>query len=110
MQIRELDLKELYTVYDLVSQLYNELTYNEFEDLIYDMKDMKYKMIGVMEDDELITYAGVAIQTTLKDKRHLKVFELIVDKKYDEEKYEKIMKDYLKDYANMGMCENILYV
>ena len=37
MQIRELDLKELYMVYETVSQLRTELSYQEFEDLIYDI-------------------------------------------------------------------------
>ena len=109
MQIRELDLKELYTVFDVLSELYPDISYKEFEDLVYDMRHMDYKMIGVMEGDELITYAGVAIQTTLKDKRHLKVFDFITSKKYDCKKYDEIMKDYLNDYAKMGMCEGSIY-
>jgi len=109
MQIRELDLKELYTVYDVISQLYPDLTYEEFEDLVYDMRDINYKMIGIIDDEKLITYAGVVILTTFKDKRHIKVFDLITDKKYDREKYDKIMKDYLIDYANIAMCKSILY-
>jgi len=109
MQIRELDLKELYTVYDVLSQLHTQLSYKEFEDLIYDMRHMDYKMIGVMECDELITYAGVAIQTTFAEKRHLRVFDFITSKKYDSLKYDKIMKEYLEDYAKTGMCENIVY-
>ena len=104
MQIRELNLKELYTIYDLVSQLYKE-----FEDLIYDMRDMNYRMIGIMEKDELISYAGVSVQTTLKDKRHLRVFDLVTDKGYDSLKYDKMMNDYLEDYAKMGMCREIIY-
>ena len=109
MQIRELDLKELYTIYDVLSQLYTKLTYKEFEDLIYDMRYMDYKMIGIMEGYELITYAGVVIQTTFLQRRHLKVFDFITSKKYDSIKYDEIMKDYLEDYAKMGMCESVVY-
>ncbi|WP_455755535.1 GNAT family N-acetyltransferase [Sulfurimonas sp.] len=109
MQIRELDLKELYTVYEVVKQLRTELSYEEFEDLIYDMRHMEYKMIGILEGDELITYAGVSIQTTLKDKRHLKVYDFITDEKYDSKKYDEIMKEYLYDYSKTGMCESIIY-
>ena len=76
MQIREMDLKELYDVYDVIKQHYIDMSYEEFEDLIYDMKHMDYKMLGIVENEKVMTYAGVAIQTTLKDKRHLKVFEL----------------------------------
>jgi len=109
MQIRELDLKELYTVYDVLKQLHPELTYKEFEDLIYDMRYMDYKMIGVFEKESLVTYAGVCILTTLKDKRHLKVFDFITDEKYDNQKYDKIMSDYLEDFAKVGMCVRVVY-
>ncbi|MDQ1337990.1 MAG: hypothetical protein QG617_957 [Campylobacterota bacterium] len=65
MQIRELDLKELLSAYDAVSQLRTTLTYDEFEDLIYEMRSMEYKMFGIMDGEKLIAYAGAAIQTNL---------------------------------------------
>lgn len=108
MQIRELDLKELFTAYEVVSQLRSSLSYKEFEDLIYDMRDMEYKMIGIMDGDTLITYAGVAVQTNLYYKRHLYVFDLVTDEKYRSKKYGEMMLEYLIDYAKMGMCENIV--
>ena len=108
MQIRELDLKELQTVYEVISQLRTELSYKEFEDLIYDMRHMEYKMIGIMEGEELFAYAGVAVQTNLYHKRHLYVFDLVTDEKYRANGYGKMMLDYLVDYAKMGMCENIV--
>ncbi len=108
MQIRELDLKELYTAYDVVKQLRVNLKYKEFEDLIYDMRDMEYKMIGIFDDETLITYAGVSVQTNLYHKRHLFVYELVTDEKYRGQKYGVMMLDYLHDYAKMGMCENIV--
>jgi len=91
MQIRELDLKELYTAYDVLKQLRINLSYKEFEDLIYDMRDMNYKMIGIFYH-----------------KRHLFVFDLVTDEKYRGKKYGKMMLEYLHDYAKMGMCENIV--
>jgi len=108
MQIRELDLKELYTAYDVVKQLRLELTYQEFEDLIYDMRHMEYKMFGIMESEELITYAGVAVQTNLYHKRHLYVFDLVTDEKLRSKGYGNMMLDFLVDYAKTCMCENIV--
>jgi hypothetical protein len=109
MQIRELDLKELDIVYSVLKQLRDGLSYKEFEDLIYDMRHIEYKMLGIMDKDELITFAGVNIQTNFSYKRHLFVFDLVTDKKYkDENKYTKMMIDYLLDYAKVGMCENIV--
>ncbi|MBU1659662.1 GNAT family N-acetyltransferase [bacterium] len=108
MQIRELDLRELLSAYELVVQLRSELSYKEFEDLIYDMRCMEYKMFGVFEGENLMTYAGAAIQTNLYHKRHLYVYDLITDKDCRRKKYATLMLEYLHDYAKMGMCENIV--
>jgi len=108
MQIREMDLKELYTVYDVLKQLRVTLSYEEFEDLIYDMRHMDYKMIGLLHRGELITYAGVAIQTNLYHKRHLYVFDLVTDEKFRGQGYGYAMLEYLVDFAKTGMCENIV--
>jgi len=108
MQIRELTLKELLMAYEVVSQLRIALSYDEFEDLVYEMQSMHYKMFGIMEQDRLLTYAGVAIQTNLYDKRHLFVFDLVTDEAYRGKGYGKMMLEYLHDYAKMGMCKNIV--
>jgi len=109
MQIRELDLKELDDAYMLISKCYTQLSYKEFEDLIYDMRHMDYKIIGIFEREILVSYAGVCIQTTLKDKRHLKVFDFFSDENYDTQRYDKIMIDYLNDYAKIGMCKKVIF-
>ena len=108
MQTRELDLKELEEVYGVVKQLRSELTYKEFEDLIYDMRHMDYKMLGIIEDNTLITYAGVAIQTNFVHKRHLFVFDFVTDKYKRKKGYGKKMLEYLEDYARVAMCEKIV--
>ena len=108
MQIRELDLKELDIAYAVLSQLRPELNYKEFEDLIYDMRYMDYKMIGIFEGDNLVTYAGVAIQTNLYHKRHLYIYDLVTDFSQRSKSYGKMMLDYLSDYAKVGACENIV--
>lgn len=108
MQIRELDFRELLMAYEVVSQLRTTLTYDEFEDLIYEMRKSEYKMIGIIDKEMLVTYAGVAIQTNLYHKRHLYIFDLVTDEKHRGEKYGAMMLEYLNDYAKMGMCENIV--
>ena len=110
MQIRELDLKELSIAYDVVKQLRVDLSYKEFEDLIYDMRYMNYKMFGVFERDIVITYAGVAVQTTLKDRRYLAIFDIVTCRDYEDSVYTQMMKDYLSDYAKTCMCEKVVYL
>ncbi len=103
MQIREISLKELYEAYELVKKIY-DIPYELFEDRIYEMRD-NYKMIGVFEKDRLLAYAGVEIKTTLKEGRHIRVYEITaVDKKSLKE-----LQDYLVDYAKIAMAKKIVY-
>jgi len=114
MQIREMTLKELDSIYKLIQQLYKDLAYKEFEDLMYDMRHIEYKMLGVFDDDILVCYAGVSIQTNLYDKRHLFVFDFIADtlhvkEEYRRQQYENGMLHYLSSYAKSGMCEKVVF-
>ena len=102
MQIREISLKELYEAYELVKKIY-DIPYELFEDRIYEMRD--YKMIGVFEKDRLLAYAGVEIKTTLKDGRHIRVYEITAV----DEKSLKELQDYLEDYAKIAIAEKIIY-
>ncbi len=107
MQIRELDLKELHTAWEVVSQLRTKIEYDEFENLIYDMRE-NYTMVGIFERGKLITYAGVSINTNLYHKRHLFIHELVTDETQRSKGYAKMMLEYLSDYARVGACENIV--
>jgi GNAT superfamily N-acetyltransferase len=95
-------------VYDVLKQLRVDLSYDEFEDLIYDMRHIEYKMIGIMDGNILICYAGVAVQTNLYYKRHLYIFDLVTDEKYRAKGYGKMMLEFLEDYAKVGMCERVV--
>ncbi len=108
MQIRELDLKELPEAYEVLSQLREGLTYDEFEDLVYEMRHKEYKMIGAFEGVELVTYAGVYIQTNLYHKRHLFVDDLVTYDTFRSKGYGDAMMEYLVNYAKVAMCENIV--
>ena len=108
MQIREMSLKELDTIYEVLVQLRPTLSFKEFDDLIYDMRDINYKMIGLFEREKLITYAGVAVQTNFYHKCHLYVFDLVTDKEYRSKDYGYEMLDYLVAYAKTAMCKSIV--
>lgn len=108
MQIREMNLKELDVLYEVLSQLRVDLSFKDFDDLVYDMRDMDYKMIGLFERDKLITYAGIAVQTNFYHKRHLYVYDLVTDSAYRSQSFGKEMMEYLEVYAKTAMCENIV--
>ena len=103
-----MNLKELDGIYEVLSQLRVDLSFKEFDDLVYDMRDMDYKMIGLFERGKLITYAGVAVQTNFYHKRHLYVYDLVTDSSYRSQSFGKEMMEYLHVYAKTAMCENIV--
>ncbi len=102
MQIREISLKELYEAYELVKKIY-DIPYELFEDRIYEMREY-YKMIGVFDKDHLLAYAGIEIKTTLKDGRHIRVYEITAV----DEKSLKELQEYLKDYAKIAMVDKMI--
>lgn len=104
MQVRKLSLKELYEAYEVVQKHYKELSYEEFEDLVYEMRE-NYIMFGVFEKEKLLAYAGVEVVTTLKHKRHIRVYELIAK----EEKAKQELINYLEDFAKISMAKEVLY-
>lgn len=107
MQTREINLTELETAYGVVKELRTELSYDEFEDLVYAMRHQEYKMYGLYEGDELITYAGVSVQVNLYWKRHLFVYDLVTKASHRSRGYGKEMLIYLQDIARMFQCERI---
>ena len=108
MQIREMNLKELDVIYEVLSELRPTLSFKEFDDLVYDMRHMEYKMIGLFQRGTLLTYAGVAVQTNFYHKRHLYIFDLVTKREFRGNNYGQEMLEYLEVYAKTAMCENIV--
>ena len=110
MQIREIQLKELNLAYEIIKQDIKNLTFKEYEDLIYQMVKEDYKIILLIDEEKPITYAGIKIETSLLDKRHICVHELTTDKSENRGYYENQMLSYLVDYAKINMCTSILFL
>ncbi len=108
MQIREITLRELFNVYELLKPLYNDLKYDQFEDLIYDMRELPYVMLGVFEGEDLLAYAGVSIRTDLVFFRHLEVFECSVASVEHKTHFAQALIEYIIDYAKMGACRSVV--
>lgn len=102
-----MDLKELDSAYMLVKKLYTDMSYEAFEDAVYEMEKENYTMIGAFVRGDIVGYAGVKIATSLKHGRHLLVYEFttLQDSKGV---YEELL-GYLRDFAKMGMCQALLY-
>ena len=107
MQIRELALTELDVAYDVIKELRTELSYDDFEDLVYAMRHQEYKLYGIFEHDALVTCAGVCVQVNLYWKRHLYVHDLVTRATHRSRGYGREMLTYLQDVARMFDCSCI---
>lgn len=109
MQIREITLTELHLAHEILQYEKDDISYKEFEDLIYEMKKENYKILTIIEKNIPISYTGVKIETSLFYKKHLHVYEFITIKTQNSMQYNKEMLSYLVDYAKMNMCKNIVF-
>jgi len=107
MQIRQLGLDELDTAYDVVKELRTGLSYEAFEELVYAMRHQEYRIYGIFEGEQLITYAGVGVLTNLYWKRHLFIYELVTRDAYRGRGYGREMLQFLNDLARVLQCERI---
>ncbi len=108
MQMREIKLTELEDAFKIVQELKIGLDYNEYEDIVYEMRHQDYKMYGVYEKEKLVCYCGFSILTNLYYKRHLYVYELITPQKSRGLGYASEMLRYINDLANINNCDNIV--
>lgn len=109
MQIREIQLSELLTAYEILKYEKKDISYKEFEDLVYEMIKENYKIITIIEKDKAVTYAGIKIETNLSYKKHLHVYELITNINENSFYYNDEMISFLIDYAKMNLCKNIVF-
>ncbi len=107
MQIREISLKELDIAYEVIKEL-RDLSYDEFEDLIYEMRHQEYKILGLFDKGELHTYAGVGVHTNLYHKKHLYIYDLVTKTSSRSQNFGKEMLIYLEDYAKIFQCQNMV--
>jgi hypothetical protein len=106
MQIREIDLSEIYMEYRLIKNKRDDSDYKEFEDLIYQMHKEGYKLFGVFEEEDMKVFAIIKIEMSLKYKRYLHICEIFYDPEID--KFYNEMLIFLIDYSKINMCNTVV--
>ena len=104
MQIREIHLTELEEAYEVLKELRPELTYDAYEDLVYEMRHQEYKIFGLYHQGQLSTYAGVSVQVNLYYRRHLFIYDLVTKSELRSRVHAQEMLSYLEDYAKVLQC------
>lgn len=105
--IRELTTKqESREAFPVMRQLRDDLTESEYLDYLAQMREEGYHLFG-LDDDGLVTVAGVALRTNFYNGRHLFVYDLVTRESRRSEGHGAAMMAFLDEWANERDCESI---
>lgn len=108
MQVREINLTELHLAYEIYKCSKNNITYTQYEDIIYQAVKENYKILLAIANDKPFAYAGVRVQTNIEFKKHLHVDEIVIKNDLSKMSYYKELLLYMQDYAKMNQCHEII--
>jgi len=105
--IRELTTEAEYReAFPVLGQLRNDLTEAEYLDYLGAMRKEGYHLFG-LDDDGLVTVAGVALRTDFYNGRHLFVSDLVTREDRRSEGHGAAMMAFLEEWARERGCESI---
>jgi GNAT superfamily N-acetyltransferase len=106
------DIRELTTeaesreAFPVMRQLRDDLTESEYLDYLAQMREEGYRLFG-LDDDGLVTVAGVALRTNFYNGRHLFVYDLVTREARRSEGHGAAMMEFLDEWARERDCESI---
>lgn len=108
--IEELTTKNsMLETYKLVSQHYKKIDYSSFETTIDEMiMRNDYKMIAIMQDNEILAVAGYWVSRMFYCGRYLQIHNLIVDENYRSQGLGTKIIRYLEEKARSLNCQKIV--
>ena len=107
MQTREIQLSEIFSIFEIFKIINEEITYSDFEDAIYQMNKEYYKFHGIYENEKIIAFCITRLSYNLKYKRYLHVDELYIMDQYCNQQYYNEILNYLIDYAKINLCKSL---
>ena len=108
MKIEELKTKEeLLTVYPLLTNLYPNLTYLEYEKQLEVMLPHNYSMLAVSEENEIVGLSGVWIGHKLWCGKYMELDNVVVAEGFRSRGVGAMLFDYAKNLAVKKACVSI---
>ena len=97
--IRELAAQELPRAFPIVSQLRPHLTPQNFAALVTTMRKTGYQTLALFKNQQITSYAGLAICTNLNNGRHIWIYDLVTDQASRGKGYGKLLLYYIQQHA-----------
>lgn len=108
MQIIELlDEKEILNTYPLLSQLYEELTYEQYEHYIRELLPLGYRRIVVEEDGHYIASAGLLEGVHFRFGKYMYINDLVTDIQHRGKGVGKALVHWVEHNAMARECKNL---
>ncbi|WP_409250984.1 GNAT family N-acetyltransferase [Bacillus sp. SCS-153A] len=108
MEIREaVTEQEWEQAYQLLFELRTDLSREEFNLLLKDMRTEGYKVFCLYDSGRIVSLAGVIIRTNFYAKRHLFVYDLVTTSSGRSKGYGKKLLRYVEEWGKEQECETI---
>lgn len=105
-QVHELKTEEEWIdAFPVMVQLRTHLTEDSYLGYLREMTVDGYRLFSVLEDDEVVSLAGVGIQMNMYYGRHVWVYELVTDANHRSEGHGLKLLSFIGDWAEENGCE-----
>lgn len=108
MKITELKTKdEMLRVFDLIKELYPDMTVEEYSEQLELMIPHNYSMISVNERNKNVGLAGLWIGNKLWCGKYLEIDHIVVSKEWRSKRVGAMIIDYAKTLAKTRGCKSL---
>jgi GNAT superfamily N-acetyltransferase len=106
--VRELTTEaEFRAAFPVLSQLRGHLSETEYLDYLAEMRADGYRLFALIDDDEIVSVAGVVVNTNFYNGRHLFVYDLVTRADRRSEGYGTRLMTSVEEWARERDCESL---
>ncbi|MEN1968743.1 GNAT family N-acetyltransferase [Lentibacillus sp. N15] len=91
--------KQWLEAFPVINQLRTDLTEESFIGLLMEMKEQKYKLFALYEEDRIVSVAGVSWRVNFYNKRHVFIYDLATDAAYRSHGYGEKLLNFIHQWA-----------
>lgn len=107
MKIKIATEEEIKYCYEMMHQIREDLTERDFLSAISEQLKNGYKIVYVIQDEEIICIAGFTIGDKLSWGKHLFIEDFVTNKSIKSIEAAKALLDFIKIYAKQQKCNSI---
>lgn len=109
LTVKELNSKdEILEAFPIMSQLRTHLDESTYLELVLEAKDIdRYKMVALMNDNEIVAVTGFKPMTTLYYGRFVWVCDLVTNKNYRSKGYGEKLLSWVNDWGRENDYESV---